>query len=182
MYFYFMETKKIWNQYSDELRGYLIKKTGDKNLAEDILQEAFIKVHLKISELRSSHLLRVWLYRICDNTLTDHYRKQVHPEPVESTVAEEEPDSHSAENCLLPLIEQLPEKYQKALLLSEIKGLKQNRVAEILGITISGAKSRIQRGRKLLQEGFIDCCDYTLNEKGVLVGECKPEKECKVCS
>ncbi len=68
------------------------------------------------------------------------------------------------------------------MLLSEIKGLKQAEVAKILNISLSGAKSRIQRGRNLLKEGFIACCDYQLNESGYLVGEHKDKKDCKICS
>ena len=68
------------------------------------------------------------------------------------------------------------------MLLSEIKGLKQAEVARTLGISLSGAKSRIQRGRKLLKDGFIACCDYKLNESGYLVGEHKDKKDCKICN
>lgn len=181
MYFYNMETHKIWQQYSDELRGYLTAKTGDRELTDDILQEVFLKVHLKSSQLRSAGKLRSWLYSIAGNTLNDIYRKKGYPildNPVEE---EEVKEDHSAENCLMPLIKELPEKYKQALLLSEIQELKQHQVAEILGISVSGAKSRIQRGRKLLQEGYMKCCNYALNEDGLLVGENKSEEECKVC-
>lgn len=177
-----METKEIWNKYSEELRRYLFGKTGNKYLAEDILQEAFLKVHLKRSQLKSPDLLRPWLYKIINNTLTDFYRQKEYSHPAEVSATPEETDSHTAENCLLPLIHRLPEKYKEALMLSEIKGHKQSKVAEILKISVSGAKSRIQRGRKLLQEGYMDCCDYSMNEDGLLVGEGKSETDCKVCS
>ena len=62
----------------------------------------------------------------------------------------------------------------------EINGKKQNEVADILHISLSCAKSRIQRGRKLLQEGFMSC-DYKLNDKGLLIGEHKEKENCKVC-
>lgn len=177
-----METKEIWEKYSEELRRYLFGKTGNKDLSEDILQEAFLKVHLKRYQLKSPDLSRPWLYRIINNTLIDFYRQNVHPHPAEVSVNPDETDSHTAENCLLPLIQNLPEKYKEALILSEIKGHKQSKVAELLQISVSGAKSRIQRGRKLLQEGFMDCCDYSLNDEGLLVGEGKSETDCKVCS
>ncbi len=177
-----METKEIWDKYSKELRLYLLGKTGNKDLTEDILQEAFLKVHLKRSHLKSPDLLRPWLYRIINNTLIDFYRTKDVVHSAEVPVTSEETDSHTAENCLLPLIHRLPIKYREALMLSEIKGHKQSKVAEILQISLSGAKARIQRGRKLLQEGFMDCCDYSMNEEGLLVGEGKSETDCKVCS
>ncbi len=177
-----METREIWTKFSEELRGYLVKKTGDIAMAEDMLHETFIKVHLNISQLRSGDQVRSWLYRIADNTLIDHYRRKAVPEPVFSSEENEEAASHSAEDCLLPLIKKLPEIYRDAVLLSDIKGIKQRKVAEMLGISLSGAKSRIQRGRKLIQEGFVNCCDYTINDKGMLVGDDKTEDECRVCS
>lgn len=176
-----METENIWNKYSEELLGFLITRTGDRNLAEDLLHETFIKVHLKSGTLRDHTNLRSWLYKICSNILMDHYRENKTQTSTEINSEEEQDDSHSPKHCLLPLIEKLPEIYRRALLLSEIKGLKQAKVAEILNISVSGAKSRIQRGKKMLQEGFMDCCDYTLNEKGMLTGEDRSEEECKVC-
>ncbi len=176
-----METEDVWNQYSDELLGFLITRTGDRDLAEDLLHETFIKVHLKIEDLRDQTNLRSWLYRICSNILMDHYRRKSSEILSEMNNPEEQYLSHSPVHCLLPLIEKLPEIYRAALILSEIKGLKQAKVAEVLKISVSGAKSRIQRGKKMLQEGFMGCCNYTLNEKGVLVGENRSEEECKVC-
>lgn len=178
-----METKEIWDKYAEELRRFLMSKTADKDLADDILQEVFVKVHLKKSQLRSGKDLRPWLYRIASHCLTDFFRSKTYTPEITpaSTDTSEEAKDHSAENCLLPLIEELPEIYRKALLLSEIENKKQQQVAEILGISVSGAKSRIQRGRKLLQEGYMNCCDYTLNENGLLVGEPKTEEQCKVC-
>lgn len=177
-----METNKIWKRYSEELRGYLTSKTRDKSLTDDILQEVFEKVHAKRSQLKTSGKVRSWLYRIAGNVLNDFYRKKVYEAPNLPSEAHEERESHSAENCLMPLISELPEKYKQALLLSEIEDLKQHQVAEILGISVSGAKSRIQRGRKLLQQGYMHCCNYTLNKDGMLVGEHRSEEECKVCN
>ncbi len=176
-----MKTENIWNQYSEELLGFLITRTGKKDLAEDLLHETFIKVHLKIENLRDHTNLRPWLYRICSNILMDHYRKKSTQFSTEINTHEEQDSTHSPAHCLLPLIEKLPEIYRSALILSEIKGLKQAKVAEVLNISVSGAKSRIQRGKRILQEGFMECCNYTLNEKGMLVGENMSLEECKVC-
>lgn len=178
-----METEEIWKKYSDELLGFLITRTGDKDLAEDLLHETFIKVHLKLGSLRKETNIRSWLYSICSNVLMDHFRVKspMAGSEVNAENDNDENNTHSPGHCLLPLIEKLPDIYKNALILSEIKGLKQARVAEILNISVSGAKSRIQRGKKMLQEGFMECCDYTLNEKGMLRGEDRSEEECKVC-
>lgn len=177
-----METKEIWDKYSAELLGYLLKRTGDNVLAEDLLHETFIKVHLNISDLKSGEKLRYWLYRIGDNILADHYRRHKLILPGGASEENEEKPAHSAEDCLLPIIKKLPKKYRDAVLLGDIRGLKQSEVAKLLGISLSGAKSRIQRGRKLIQQGYVNCCDYKLNDKGLLVGNTKTEEECRVCT
>ncbi len=73
-----------------------------------------------------------------------------------------------------------PEKYSSAVWLSDIEGKKHAEVARILKISLSGAKSRIQRGRKLLQYGYMDCCNFRLSPGGYLVGEHRDD--CKVCN
>ncbi len=178
-----METKDLWDEFSRELLGFITSKTGDADLAGDLLQEVFIKVHLKIPPLENRQQIRSWLYRVSGNTVTDYFRGKIPTTSLQEVKEEEVADStHTAENCLMPLINELPEKYQQALLLSEIYNIKQAKVAEILGISLSGAKSRIQRGRRLLQEGYINCCSYSLNKQGKLVGEAKTITECKVCN
>ena len=178
-----METKNLWDEFSKELLRFITSKTGDADLAKDLLQEVFIKVHLKIPQLDNRQQIRSWLYTVSGNAVTDHFRNKISTTSLPEIKEEEEAENtHTAENCLMPLINELPEKYQQALLLSEIYNMKQKNVAEVLGISISGAKSRIQRGRKLLQEGYINCCSYSLNKHGKLVGEAKTIMECKVCN
>ncbi len=83
---------------------------------------------------------------------------------------------------MIPLILNLPKKYKEALLLSEIKGVKQSEVATQLKISLPAAKSRILRGRELLKKGFMDCCNYTLDKDGHLKGEHQDKSDCKVCN
>lgn len=50
-----------------------------------------------------------------------------------------------------------------------------------MGISLPAVKSRILRARKMIVEGFMDCCDFKLNSQGKLVGEVKERELCKVC-
>lgn len=177
-----METAAIWKKYSSPLKSFILKKTRDEEVAKDILQEVFLKFHLHKTEIHKIQSLKPWLYKVANNSVMDYYRKRAKlPQIPETIPAEEEPDKHSPQDCLLPLINNLPEIYREALILSEIEGKKQAEVAQILNISLPGAKSRIQRGKKMLQEGFTQCCDYRLSDNGVLVGEHKSFSECKVC-
>jgi RNA polymerase sigma-70 factor (ECF subfamily) len=176
-----METIDIWKQFSEILKKYIYSKVKDKEVTKDLLQEVFVKIHLNSDKIKKTESLKSWVYTITHNVIIDYFKNQSKPIPVFELAEPTENQGHSAENCILPLINNLPEKYKEALLLSEIKGKKQTEVAEILKISLPGAKSRIQRGRKLLQQGFIDCCNYKLNSDGLLVGEHKEKENCKVC-
>lgn len=176
-----METHNIWEDFSGMLKKYIFSKVKDEDITKDILQEVFIKIHLNVNKVQHTESLKSWLYTVAHNAIMDHFKNSSKQPPVLETAEIEENHDHSAKNCIVPMINSLPAKYKEALLLSEINGKKQNEVAEILHISLSGAKSRIQRGRKLLQEGFMSCCDYKLNDKGLLIGEHQEKENCKVC-
>lgn len=176
-----MKTEIIWNRYHEDVNRFILSRVKDVQLTNDLLQEVFIKVHLKKKDLEDEKFLKNWILSIARNTVTDHFRKIKFSEnPAALETEAEEHAGHSPEDCLVPLIKKLPKKYREAVMLSDIQGKKQSEVAEELNLSLSGAKSRIQRARKLIQQGYVDCCNYEL-KNGFLVGETKPQTECKVC-
>ncbi len=180
-----MKTTQIWNEFSDSLRRYINSRVKNDTIADDLLQEVFVKIHLNSNTIKKQESLKSWIYTIAHNVIVDHFKKQSKITDIQPIIASENDETsndHSHKDCLIPLINNLPENYRNALLLSEIKGLKQAEVAKQLNISLSGAKSRIQRGRTLLKQGFIDCCDFKLNESGHLFGTDKTKEECKVCN
>ncbi len=180
-----METTKIWNEFSDSLKRFINSRVKNYEITQDLLQEVFIKIHLNIHKIKKKESLKSWIFSITNNVIIDYYKKQITNQAlfIDKIKNDDSMNSkHAAEDCILPLIHNLPPTYKKAMLLSEIKGLKQAKVADILQISLSGAKSRIQRGRNLLKQGFMDCCDYKLNEIGHLVGEHKDKEDCKICN
>ena len=180
-----METTHIWNEFSDSLKRFIVSRIKNKEIADDILPEVFIKIHLNIQTLKKQKSLKSWVFSITNNAINDYFKNNAKNK---STVLdytepkEEIDDEHSAKDCIIPLIKNLPPTYEKAVFLNEIEGLKQAEIAKRLNISLSGVKSRIQRGRNLLKQGFIDCCDYKLNELGHLTGEHKDKKDCKICN
>ncbi len=179
-------TSQIWNDFSESLNRYIYSYVKDTSIADDLLQETFIKIHLNLDKIKNVKSLKSWIYRIAHNIVMDYFKKQSKIKDdfiIENySEVEEENTEHSHKDCLKPLINNLLDIYKEALMLSEINGLKQNEVAKKLNISLSGAKSRIQRGRKLLKNGFIDCCNFKLNESGYLYGSETTKDECKVCN
>ncbi|WP_108866251.1 sigma-70 family RNA polymerase sigma factor [Aquimarina aquimarini] len=181
-----METIHFWETYQDDIRIFIKSKVKNDHITDDLVQETFIKVHNKKDTLKDESKIKSWLFTIARNTVYDFFKetKQQTIEIVEESTYEEiniEPE-HSEKDCLPGLINALPQKYRVPLFLSDIKGYKQEQIAEQLQLPISTVKSQIQRARKLIVKGYMECCNYTMNNKGKLVGETKSKENCKICN
>lgn len=159
-------TTEIWEEFSDDLRGFIGKRVDDP-------QDVFIKIHNRIDTLRDDQRLLGWLYQITRNTIIDHYRKQrpwldLSEVLVEYPLEEEESPRAQLAAGLKNVICCLPEKYRQALVLTEFKGFSQAQLAESLGMSLSGAKSRVQRGREMLRQALLDCCHFEFDRRGNL--------------
>ena len=179
-----MNTQNIWLDYSSELRSFIQSKVKNIAITEDILQDTFIKIHTKLDTLKDPKKLKPWLFSVARNTVFTYFKSNNYA--VEANLLEEDIDTeepmHTEKDCLAGIIKNLPKKYRDPIFLSDIKGLKQQEVAKELGQTLSTTKSQIQRGRKLIAKGYMDCCGYVLNAEGKLIGETKDREDCKVCA
>ena len=178
-------TETIWSQLSDDLRRFIRRRVADEHLADDLLQETFLRIHRNVDKLNESDRLAAWVYRIARNVIHDHYRAKNGDVSLADMDVAEENDGNgelkaSAGVWLEELIGQLPQKYQEAVRLSEIKGLSQQKVADRLGLSVSGAKSRIQRGRVMLRDVLDQCCVFEFDRQGNLM-DCDPKPERTVC-
>jgi len=179
-----MTTQQVWAKYADDIKRFIFSKVKDEAVTDDILQDSFIKIHTKLHTLKDITKLKSWCFTVARNSILDHFKssnKTFEFANFESETVLEE-NVHTEKDCLRGILQNLPKKYRDPLFLSDIKGLKQQEVAEQLKQTLSTTKSQIQRARKLIAQGFMDCCGYVLNEEGKLVGEIQDKDDCKVCT
>ncbi|TVZ49825.1 sigma-70 family RNA polymerase sigma factor [Olleya sp. Hel_I_94] len=178
-----MDTKDIWKLHADDIKYFILSKVKDEVIADDLLQETFIKVHTKLNTLKDEGKLKSWLFSIARYTVLDYFRskKLVYKTTDEDFIFEEQKLEHTEVDCLHGIIKSLPKKYRDPLFLSDIKGLKQQQIADQLNLALPTIKSQIQRGRKMIAQGFVDCCDFVINDQGFLVGEVKDKADCKMC-
>lgn len=179
------EFNTVWHSFSKGIESYFRQKTKDEDLAKDLLQDTFLKIYLHRDTITDEQRLGAWVHRIAQNSLMDHYRKKNLKEPIEGKDfnAVEDPMSYNEllASLVKPFMKQLPEEYREALILTDIEGLSQKELAERLGISYSGAKSRVQRARKKLKEVFEECCNIVADKYGN-VQECLPrDRGCKGC-
>ena len=179
-------SEKIWKEYHSRLRAFIKNRILDDTATDDTLQDVYLKMHTGLASLRDETKLKGWLYQIARNSIIDYFRSQ---EPtVDITEWLPQPDDDPNEKvtqqlseCLQPMIQLLPEKYRETIILSELKGLTQKEVARIQGISFSGAKSRVQRGRVLLKKMLSECCQLEFDHRGRLCGYERRDGACKTC-
>lgn len=170
----------LWQAHKERLHDYIAKRVRDRHIADDILQDVFLKAHANLHRVSSSGSVSAWLFRITANAIADYYRTHMPPEELpEDFPAPERERDYVAElaSCLQPMIDGLPEIYRTALTLSEIEGITQREVASRLGISVSGVKSRVQRGREKLRERLLQCCAIEAGRTGIIGYEVR-DKRC----
>jgi RNA polymerase sigma-70 factor, ECF subfamily len=172
--------ERAWTDVASKLRGYIRTRVRDHAAAEDLLQDVFLKAHTRIAQLQSPERIEGWLFLIARNAVADHFRKSKPHEELPADLATEAPQAELENACGLReafrrMINELPAPYGQALTLTEFDGLTQKQLAERLGISLSGAKSRVQRGRDKLKEALLDCCRFEFDRRGQII-ECTPRK------
>lgn len=178
-------TEDIFHQFGDELRSFIHKRVSDDFIAEDILQEVFLKIHTGIEKIRDNTKIRSWVYRIARNTVIDHYRTDKIEEdlPAEIPVPGGEFREGSQEvlsRGIKALISLLPDIYRDALMLTEFEGLDQKELARRMGLSHPGARSRVQRGREMLKKLILEYCHFEFDRWGTLI-DIQP-KACPRCN
>jgi len=178
--------EKIWQDFNESLLKYINSKVSSTEEAEDILQNVFIKIYKNINSLNDEKKVKSWVYTITRNTIYDYY-KQNNSKIVEfddslMNIANENDDQYLSEisSCIFTMIWSLPQKYAEALLRVDVEWLSQKELAKNLNISIPWAKSRVQRGRKILKEIFLWCCELEINKYGKIT-DINQSKKCDQC-
>jgi RNA polymerase sigma-70 factor (ECF subfamily) len=166
------------------LRPFVARRVSPSDV-DDVLQEIFLRVQRGLNGIRDDERFGSWVYRIARNAIADQRRARArHPlareEGPDPAAPEVEPEgSSSAEELLalavVPFVAMLPSPYREAITLTELEGLTQKQAAEMLGISLSGVKSRVQRGRARLRTLLEECCEIALDARGRVV-TCEPRE------
>ncbi|MBV1930385.1 MAG: sigma-70 family RNA polymerase sigma factor [Porticoccaceae bacterium] len=170
---------KDWSGFEQKLRSYVARRV-EAGYVDDLVGEILLRLVRREPDWQAAKSPVAWMYRVATNVVTDHYRRHaVEHRIVEnrdlsdlSDATEDEGDitpRKELAQCLIPLIEDLPPRYREALQLVDIKELPQAQAAAQLGLSLSGMKSRVQRGRLKLKGLLLDCCTIEINRRGNVV-------------
>jgi len=182
------DVEKIWKKFKDKLKQFILKRVSNEDDAEDILQEVFLKIHSNIETLRDRSKIQSWIYTITRNTVIDYYRREKPTYELSETLLETLPATEDSfesnvtgelNQCVKILLNYLPDKYREALLLTEYKGLILKEMGDQLGLSLSGAKSRVRRAREKLKKMLLNGCHRQLEQIGITVDY---QVKCGCCS
>jgi RNA polymerase sigma-70 factor, ECF subfamily len=177
-----------WNHLRAQVRSMLGARLTSEADAEDVVQEVLLRVFRNASSLRDGDRFGSWLTTMVRNALADQLRSRLRHPVVGGTdeggaeavgaPAADEPDNAARNRiaaALRPFAERLPALYREVIILSELEGMPHAEIARRLAISISGVKSRVQRGRERLHRMLTDCCEISLDARHAVV-ECVPKQ------
>jgi RNA polymerase sigma-70 factor, ECF subfamily len=185
-----------WSHLRAQVRGMLGGRLASGADAEDVVQEVLLRVFRNTNGLRDGDRFGSWLTAMVRNAVADQLRaRQRHPlvrsedggSAETSGALPEEPDDVARSRvvtALRPFAERLPAIYREVIILSELEGVPHAEIARRLAISVSGVKSRVQRGREQLHKMLTECCEISLDARHSVV-ECVPKaatSEADCCS
>jgi RNA polymerase sigma-70 factor (ECF subfamily) len=172
-----LEFQEIHETFRPSIHRYLTRLVGEHE-AEDLTQEVFVKVSQALDNFRGESKLSTWLYRIATNTAIDKmrtssFRQDARTSSLDDSSETEDKDVWVEEEtpspeqrlmrkemyeCYGNFVENLPANYRTVVVLSELEGLTNNEIAEILGLSLDVVKIRLHRGRARLFEELKTHC------------------------
>jgi len=170
------DVSALWQDFAPPLRAFLARRVPPGVEADDLLQDVFLRVVRHLGTLRGTDRPEAWLFQIARNALRDtlraRQRRDGRTDPLEvDLAAEPDADAERAAEaelapCLTPMIGRLAEPYRTALELTSLHGFTQAAAATRTGISVSGMKSRVQRGREQLRQLLLRCCAIDVDARG----------------
>ena len=162
--------RESWEVLADRLGGFIARRLPAQEV-DDVLQDVLLRIHRNARDLTDEHHFGAWVYSIAKNAIVDSLRRKriSTVELTEETEPEHPPDEPGDApllDCVAPFVARLPSPYREAITLVELRGLTQLQAAGIAGVSLSGMKSRVQRGRRLMRGMLEQCCQLTIDTRG----------------
>jgi len=166
---------EIYEYYLPRIFGYVMNRSGSREIAEDVTSQTFFKAMAKIKSFKyKGYSFGAWLYRIAHNNLMDYYRKNPNPVDMdpedaksESSETEKEAVQSEKKKAVLKILKKLPEQYQQVLSLRFFEEMTNAEMAEILGCRKSTLAVKLHRSLKAFkkaieEEGLLEALNISL--------------------
>ena len=170
-------TEPMWREVIAQLRAFVRRRIADPDRADDLVGDIVLRIHQKLGSVDDQEKLAHWVSRVARNAVIDEYRRaarsreQLLDTTTETAIGPDADDASSVldelSRCLRPLLAGLPAEQRRAVEMVDLDGMPQADAARREGVSLSGMKSRVQRGRRRLAELLGQCCTLTLDARGV---------------
>jgi RNA polymerase sigma-70 factor (ECF subfamily) len=178
-----MDFWEIYDQYYAKVRKFILTLVKDEWIADDLVQEAFVRIQEKLNSIRDPSKISSWIFRIAYNLCQDHFRESRKSVDKENAGQDEidsfnkaslqkEVEQRQMGQCVQDQMSLLPESLRTVLVLYDVMEFSHQEIAEILEITIENVKVRLHRARKKLKTILEDKCSFEKDERNVLT--CEP--------
>jgi RNA polymerase sigma-70 factor (ECF subfamily) len=182
-----LDAGSIHQDLQQKLRPFVARRVPAGDI-DDVLQEVFVRVQRGLPNLRDEERWLPWLYQVARSAVQESARQRArhplagheHDEPAPAEAERSVDSTTGLAAFAAAAINRLPSPYKEALTLTELQGMTQLAAAKQLGISASGMKSRVQRGRDKLRALLESSCDIALDVRGGVIA-CEPRESAK-CS
>ncbi|HEX5697231.1 MAG TPA: sigma-70 family RNA polymerase sigma factor [Rhodoferax sp.] len=158
-----------WTLHAPELRGWLRHRVGNPALADDLLQDLFLKALRQGERFCDLHNARAWLFEVARNLLADQLRVAHHMVELPEDLVAQTDDADTVDTltaCLPRVLSELSPEDREAITLCDLQGMAQADFAQRKGLSLSAAKSRVQRARVRLRSHMSQACQVQMDEGG----------------
>lgn len=174
-----------WDTLHANLRAFIGRRVRNQADVDDLVQRVLLQIVKGLEALRDPDRLHAWVYRTARNVIADYYRSPVvrHEVPsgdasdvvpdatayVDASREDEGAALRELAACMAPMLDQLSPEYREAVRLADLEGIPQADAARRAGVSVSGMKSRVQRGRQRLKDVFEACCRIEIDRRGGII-------------
>ena len=190
-----LTSSTVFQLYRDRIYRYILRSVHDEGEAEDLTQETFLRAHRQLDTLHDPAALAAWLYRIATNVCYDRFRQASYRNPAvpfnagtDDTGSDLEQRSDDTRPmrldqlleqaemgaCVQGFLEKLPDDYRMVILLHDLHDLTNPEIAQMLGCSLNTVKIRVHRARRRLKAALAASCEFSRDDRGVLVCDRKP--------
>lgn len=158
-----------WDRHEVELRGWLMARLGNPHDAEDMLQDLFLKALRQDRKFCEIENARAWLFEVARNAVADRMRLKKDQVELPEDLAAEHDEIAAVESlaaCLPRALSELSEEDRDAITRCDLEGMTQEDYARLKGLSLPGAKSRVQRARRRLREHLTEACQVKFDAAG----------------
>jgi len=181
-----------WSDVAARLRPFVARRVPSSDI-DDVVQDVLVRIHRGLPDVRDDDRFAAWMFQVARNAITDVGRKRARSplepgdgsEEIASELGAGDDDRQAADSlvgCVSLFVALLPSPYREAITLVELEGMTAKQAAEMVGISVSGMKSRVQRGRAQLREMFERCCEIAVDARGKVTDFTPRPQPCKPCT